>query len=217
MNMTAPRTVAASTPSPAVDLAVQRERKLVEAARAGDGKAFAALVRPHLPLLYRLAARACGDASLAEDAVQEALDLTYQRLDRYEPGTSMRAFLASMTVRRAKTLARAERRRKVREDASATPQQADTPAELMGAADLKRRVVEALAELPEKRREAAMLRLDGGLSHAEIAEALGSTERSVRVMVHLALKDLRGKLSDMFGGDRPSQPEVASTATRSAT
>ena len=101
MTPPAPRTAAASTPSPTIDLAVQRERKLVEAAKKGDGKAFAALVRPHLPVLYRLAARACGDASLAEDAVQEALDLAYQRLDRYEPGTSMRAFLASMAVRRA--------------------------------------------------------------------------------------------------------------------
>lgn len=215
MNTDPPEAVAASSPRPVADLAVERERKLVKAAIEGDGRAFAALVTPHLPVLYRLAARACGDASLAEDAVQEALDLAYQRLDRYEPGTSMRAFLASTAIRRAKTLARGERRRKVREDASGTPQQAATPAELVGAADLQRRIAEALDDLPDKRRQAALLRLDAGLSHAEIAEALGSTERSVRVLVHLALKELRSKLADVFGGDRASRPDAVSQEARS--
>jgi len=215
MNADQSISVAASTPEPAVDLAVRREQKLVASARAGDGKAFAALVGPHLPVVYRLAARACGDESLAEDAVQEALDLAYQQLDRYQPGTSMRAFLCAIAVTRAKTLARGERRRKVREDASAAPAGSATPADLVGAADLQRRVAEVLDALPEKRRQAALLRLDGGLSHAEIAKAMGSTERSVRVMVHMALKDLRAKLADVFGAERPSQEQEAAAAARS--
>lgn len=212
MNTPAPSAVVA--PVEAMDLAVHRERRLVEAARSGDGKAFGALVGPHLGVVYRLAARACGDETLAEDAVQEALDIAFRQLDRYEPGTSIRAFLAAIAVTRAKTLARGERRRRVREEVSAGPEGAATPADLVSAQDLQRRVMEAMDSLPEKRRQAALLRLDGGLSHAEIAQALGSTERSVRVLVHMALKELRARLADALG-NRPSRTSVAPAATRS--
>jgi DNA-directed RNA polymerase specialized sigma24 family protein len=37
--------------------------------------------------------------------------------------------------------------------------------------------------------------LDGGLSHGEIARAMGSTEGSVRVLVHLAMGTLRDALT----------------------
>ena len=197
-----------------IDFAARREGKLVRAALDGDGRAFAELVKPHLPVLYRVAARACGDANLAEDAVQETLDVTYQRLAQYQPGTSLRAFLLAVAVRRAKTLARGERRRKTREDASMAPERAVSPAEWVGAKRLGERVVAALENLPDKRRQAVLLRLDGGLSHAEIAEELGSTERSVRVLVHLALKELRAVLADVLG-DRASQPEMPEQGARS--
>jgi len=55
---------------------------LVSAALDGDGQAFSALVSPHLPALYRVAARACGHATLAEDAVQESLTVAFQTLRR---------------------------------------------------------------------------------------------------------------------------------------
>jgi RNA polymerase sigma-70 factor (ECF subfamily) len=196
------------------DLAARREGKLVRSALDGDGKAIAELVKPHLPLLYRVAARACGDASLAEDAVQETLDVAYQKLAQYEPGTSLRAFLAAIAVQRAKTLARGERRRRTREDASAAPESVASPAEWLGAKDLGERVLAALEQLPDKRRQAVLLRLDGGLSHAEIANELGSTERSVRVLVHLALKELRAVLADVLG-DRASHPEMPEQGARS--
>ena len=43
-----------------------------------------------------------------------------------------------------------------------------------------------------------MLRLDGGMSYAEIADALGTSEGSARVLVHLALKEIKEKLEDIL-------------------
>jgi len=55
----------------------------------------------------------------------------------------------------------------------------------------------ALENLPDKRRKVAVLRLDGGLSYQEIAQIVGTSERSARVLVHMAIKELRESLSDL--------------------
>ena len=60
------------------------------------------------------------------------------------------------------------------------------------------KVREALSSMPQKRREAALLRLDAGLSYRDIGAALGSTEGSARVLVHMALKDLKQRLSELL-------------------
>ncbi|MBI3200491.1 MAG: sigma-70 family RNA polymerase sigma factor [Myxococcales bacterium] len=173
------------------------EHELIARALDGDGRAFAGLVEPHLPVLYRIAARACRDRALAEDAVQEALTLAFERLSGYQPGTSFRAFLAAFAVRRAQTLLRGERRRRTREDAADAPSSLPNPADLARAHQAAERVRTALEALPEKRRAVAMLRLDAGLSYAEIAQAVGTTEGSARVLVHMALKELREQLADL--------------------
>ncbi len=178
---------------------VSLEHELWSRAVDGDGKAFASLVEEHLPVLYRIAQRACGDRALAEDAVQEALSLAYERLDRYQPGTSLRAFLAAFAVKKAQTLLRSERRRRLREESSDAPEHLPGPADLLRARHAADRVRDALANMPKKRRAVAMLRLDGNMSYAEIANAIGTTEGSARVLVHLAMKELREELSDLLG------------------
>jgi RNA polymerase sigma-70 factor (ECF subfamily) len=143
---------------------------------------------------HELLARALdGDG---EDAVQETLTLFYDRLGQYAPGTSLRSFLAAIAVRQARTLLRGEQRRRHREDTSAPPQNSPDPVELLAAERLGKKIRDALSTMPKKRQEAALLRLDAGLSYAEIAEAVGSTEGSARVLVHLALQELRELLSD---------------------
>lgn len=184
--------------------AVTVEHGLIARALDGDGRAFATLVEPHLKMLYRIAARACGDSALAEDAVQEALTLAYERLNRYEPGTSLKAYLATCAVRRAQTLLRGERRRRAREDAAEPPARLPDPSELISAERAAERVRRALAAMPEKRRAAALLRLDAQMSYAEIAEAVKTTEGSARVLVHMALKELRLQLSDLLEAEEDS-------------
>jgi RNA polymerase sigma-70 factor (ECF subfamily) len=169
------------------------------AAVEGDGAAFAALVRPHLALLHRIAARA-SHAALAEDAVQETLSIAFRQLRSFRPGTSFKAFLAGIAVRRAHTLLRSERRRRLREDAATLPARADTPEEILRAAEGARRVQQALAAMQKKRRAAALLRLDGGLSYDEIATALDTSQGSARVLVHLALGELAERLGDLLRG-----------------
>jgi RNA polymerase sigma-70 factor (ECF subfamily) len=153
-------------------------------------------------MMYRIAARGCRNAALAEEAVQEGLTLAYQKLDRYEPGTSLKAFLAAFAARQAHTLLRSEARRRVREEGASAPEELASPSEVLAAERLAERIRKSLAGMPQKRRTAALLYLDGKLSHREIASAIGSSEGSARVLVHGALKQLRTELADLVG-DQP--------------
>ena len=179
-----------------------REARLVADALAGDGDAFARLVRPHLRVLHRVAARSARDPALAEDAVQETLEAAFRGLRRYTPGTNLRAFLASIAVRKAHTLVRGEIRRRLREESSQAPEAPPDVADEVMAQEQADRVSAALSGFPKKRRQAAILRLDAGMSHREIATALGTSEGSARVLVHMALKELRRLLLDDQGRTR---------------
>lgn len=185
----------------ATDVEPPREADLVARALRGDGRAFASLVGPHLDLLHRIAARATGSGVIAEDAVQEALEIVHRTLGRYRPGTSFKAFVASVAVRRARTLLRAEARRSRREAGAPPGQPPATPAEMLAAEQTAKRIRDALCGLPEKRQRVVLLRLDAGLGYADIAAAVGTTEGAARVLVHHALRDLTELLHDLVDGE----------------
>ena len=58
------------------------ENELVERARAGDGHAYATLVRDHEETAFRIAYVICGNAADAEEAAQEAFVKAYRALGR---------------------------------------------------------------------------------------------------------------------------------------
>lgn len=174
----------------------QLEAALVKRALNGDGRAFADLVSPHLDRCFRLAMRTVGDRSVAEEAVQEALTLAHRDLARYQVGTSLRGWLCALSMRCAATLGRSERRRNVRELGSSQPDSPAGPEAALHARDLAHRLDLALAGLTEKRREAALLRYDGGLQHSEIAALMGISDAAVRQLVSEATKVLRVALGD---------------------
>lgn len=57
------------------------------------------------------------------------------------------------------------------------------------------RLIDAVSQLPSEQRQAMIMRFVDRLPHAEIAEALGRTEGSARVLVHRTLETLRRNVS----------------------
>lgn len=169
----------------------------VAAALRGDGQAFARLVQPHLAAAYRVAARQAGSRALAEEAVQEAMAILLRQLDRYQPGTSLRALFFAIAARCGHSLRRSETRIKNRQLLAANDDAPADPAQSLHDRELGWRIDAALETLPERRRMAALLRLDGGLDHREIAAALGTSEQAARQLVYEAVKALRAALADL--------------------
>ncbi|MCC7408739.1 MAG: RNA polymerase sigma factor, partial [Phycisphaeraceae bacterium] len=69
-----------------------------------------------------------------------------------------------------------------------------SPAEVAIQTETASLVQEALLTLPTKQREVVVMRVWGGLSYAQIAQATGRRESSVRSHMHHALTTLRARL-----------------------
>lgn len=140
---------------------------------AGDPAAARALAARLVPRLIAVAARMLGgDRAEAEDVTQE----TMLRLWRMAPGWQTgRARVSTWAYRVTVNLAtdRLRRRRGVALDAAPEPEDGAPEAwERMAEAERLRALDAALAGLPERQRQAVVLRHIEGLSNPEIAEIL---------------------------------------------
>ncbi|NUT36580.1 MAG: sigma-70 family RNA polymerase sigma factor, partial [Hamadaea sp.] len=73
--------------------------QLVVAAQEGDGRARAALIGGHLPLLYNIVGRALGGHSDVDDVVQETLLRAVRDLRTLRDPASFRSWLVAIAVR----------------------------------------------------------------------------------------------------------------------
>jgi RNA polymerase sigma-70 factor (ECF subfamily) len=174
---------AARQPDPRSDL------QLVRALNAGDVSAFDALYHRHRDWVVRLAHRFTGNGDDALDVLQE----TFSYLFRKFPGFTLTASMTTFLYPVVKNLSIAARRKRSRlaqlpEDGPApdppAPQEVDHAAE-------RRELAAALAVLPEAQREVLLMRFVDGMSLAEIADALGVPEGTVKSRLHNAIARLK--------------------------
>ena len=164
---------------------------------------LAELFERHHVELYRYAARFTGDADLAEDVVQDVFVRLAERPPAHQERVRGWLFRVATTV--AVDAMRATRRR--RGLALAWPDRlpmGDPPPDPAAAAErseLRRRVREALAGLSEKERAVLLMR-EEGFAHREIADAVGTTTKSVGTMIARALEKLARRL-DLDAEDGP--------------
>jgi RNA polymerase sigma factor (sigma-70 family) len=131
--------------------------------------------------LVRLALLVIGSRAAAEDVVQESfLRLRSTTTPLTDPGRYLRKIVlneARQVIRRREI----ERRNAPRDQTVALPPELDEMWRL-------------LADLPENRRVALVLRYYEDLPFSEIARLMDSTESTARSLVHRGLKSLRRKL-----------------------
>lgn len=148
----------------------------------------AAQAAAHRPALFRYLVRFTGDGDLAEDLAQETLVRLRERPpeDRGDP----RRWLFTV----ATNLARDAYRRTRRQDALArraagrlpVGDPPPDPAAAVERGEAVRRVRGALAALKERDRAILLMR-EEGFTHREIAEAVGTTPKSVGTLIARAL------------------------------
>jgi RNA polymerase sigma factor (sigma-70 family) len=143
------------------------------------------------PDLVRYVTRFTGDADLAEDVVQD----TYLRLRERPPedGSGIRGWLFRVATNLARDATRTDRRRaRLAQGAPARlpgPEPLPDPAALSERSEVRERVRAALETLNEKERTALLMR-EEGFTHREIAEAVGTTTKSVGTLVARALEKM---------------------------
>jgi len=167
--MTMPRDTALSELDPLSDDAL-----LVLYAK-GDAEAARVLTGRHLGRVYGFAARLLGDRAEAEDVAQEAMLRMWRVAPDWRPGEAqLSSWLYRVTVTLCTDRQRSARRRRAEAlDAVAEPadDRANTEAALM-ARERADALQAALASLPDRQRQAVVLRHIEGLSNPEIAAIL---------------------------------------------
>ena len=170
------------------------ERELVSLAQKGDERGFAGLVRLHQRKAYIVARSIVLTHEDAEDAVQEGFLRAYQALDRFDSRQAFGAWLNRIVANAALDLARRKKVRAAEELSDSMPAPFRDPAE---GAELKRRLEQALAQLPERTRSVIVLHDVEGFTHAEIGELLGIPGGTARSDLHHARQKLRGLLENL--------------------
>ena len=163
---------------------------LIEAVRAGNPEALAALYREHGAALYRLAYRLTGTREDAEDVVHDVFVGLPEALARYEERGKFSSWVKRVTARVA--LVRLRRRTGRREVSLGIADEKQKPPVDANIIALET----AVNSLPDSLRVVIMLKEVEGYSHGEVAELLGISVAASRVRAARALARLRKALED---------------------
>ena len=144
----------------------------------------------------QLARSLLGDESAAEDAVQETWASASRRPPPETPDPWLRTALRNRLLNRA----REERRRAAREEQAPPGPEPASPEELLARLEMHRKLVEAVARLPEPYRQTVLLRYFEELSSAEIGARLAVPAATVRGRLKTAIDLLREDLDRAPGG-----------------
>ncbi len=157
----------------------------------GRDEAFADLYDRFAPSLLRVAMRLLGSQQDAEDAVQEVFVGVVRARARLPTVENLRAYLFAALRRAAGRLASARRECVLspeQEQALAAPEATGVDSER--AVHLER----ALRTLPHEQREIVSLKIEAGLTFAEIAGVLAISPNTAASRYRYALEKLRDAL-----------------------
>jgi RNA polymerase sigma factor (sigma-70 family) len=175
------------------------EAALLAAFAQGDPAAARVLTDRLLPRVFRFAARILGDRAEAEDVAQEAMLRLWRQAPNWRPGEAQ---VATWVYRVSSNLC-TDRLRRRRSRPTAPLQDAGDPADGAPGSEARLHQVArlaalqgALAELPDRQRQAVVLRHLEGLSNPEIAEVLGIGVEAVESLTARGKRALVAALSD---------------------
>jgi RNA polymerase sigma-70 factor (ECF subfamily) len=188
------------------------KRKALASARLGDRQAFAEMVLPYGPGLYRRALRLTGNSADAEDARQEALLKAFSRLNQFagqqnEGKDDFHAWVSRITTNASIDVIRQRREGKyvsleepgiTPEDTlgSRVPARTDNPEERYARREMRVLIASGISRLAPDLRQICLLRDVLQYSTHEVAARLGISTVAVRLRLFRAHRRLRDDLRD---------------------
>jgi RNA polymerase sigma-70 factor (ECF subfamily) len=164
--------------------------------KAGEQRAATLLVERHASAVARFVT-SVGGRDDVEEVVQDTFVRAFASLDGFRGDSSLRTWLFTIARRLVVDRRRASRRRgeqvEVREHDAATEYDS---LDGVVADETQRRLQAALEKLSPTQREVFVLRVSEGMSYAEIADTVGTTEGAARVHYHNAMRCIKELLDD---------------------
>jgi RNA polymerase sigma-70 factor (ECF subfamily) len=207
---------------PVQPVASTDDAPLVARLRAGDEDAFRGLVRAmHRPLVRVALAFVASDA-VAEEVVQETWVAVVESLDRFEGRSSLRTWIGSILVNRAKTRGTRDKRTvpfssmQGEDEGPFEPERFnsvgfwcappapwdDAPETLLLRKEARQAIERELALLPATQRAIVSLRDLEGWSSEEVCNVMEIRETNQRVLLHRGRMRLRAALEGYHSGKK---------------
>jgi RNA polymerase sigma-70 factor (ECF subfamily) len=196
---------------------IDADYDLVRAIQNGQRDLFQDLFKRYEHVLFNFAFKMCGQASDAEDVVQEAFINVYKYLDSFRYETKFKNWLyriltSTCIKKRRQSKFAPERELSLDEFLPAdeadvqqeVPLWAALPLEQLLNEELGQVVRKAIVALPEKYRVVVVLRDIEGFSTEETAQILNLSPANVKVRLHRGRLFLRDKLKAYFSHERSS-------------
>ena len=180
-----------------------RDEELVALSQQGRRECFEVLVRRYMEKAFHIAFNFTRDTETAKDLSQDAFLRAYSNIKHFDGRSSFYTWFYRIVVNLC--LDHARRHRKVAwesldqmaGESGEQTQFADSagaPDDYAVAGETQRRVDQTLETMPKKQRTAFLLRNHQGLSIADVAKVMKTTEGTVRVYLHRAVSALRQSL-----------------------
>jgi RNA polymerase sigma-70 factor (ECF subfamily) len=181
---------------------VNTESHLIDESLRGNSAAFGELVRLHQDRLFNAVTHFIGNATEAEDVVQEAFVQAFLKLDTFQRTSAFYTWLYRIAFNTAVSRQRRKRittsvdnaREQTGEEPIDRGESPDTPLERQ---ETIGQVQAALASLSDEHREILVLREMEDLEYEEIGDTLQINVGTVRSRLHRARQALREKLLEM--------------------
>lgn len=170
------------------------EADLLRRAQSGNREALEQLIVLHEHRIFALALRMTGNVADAQDAVQETFIRLHLGVGKIDAGRGAGPWLGAVAVNACHDIGRRRQRSRLVPMAAAEieiPDSMPDPERRLSGRESEECLRDGLATLPEKERAALLLREMQGLSTAEVAHALGSSEVTVRSQISSARLKLR--------------------------
>jgi RNA polymerase sigma-70 factor (ECF subfamily) len=169
----------------------------IERARRGDRAARDAILRELQDPWFRFCMSLLGDAESARDATQETALRFLSRLSQFRGDSSLLTWSMGIALNVVREMRRTRRGESLEASGAEEFQSADSSSPIADAQQTELRAVmqDLLRELPDRQREAIVLRFFQELNVDDTAAAMNCAPGTVKATVHQALRRLRSKLN----------------------
>lgn len=179
---------------------ILNDKELTGLLQQGDEYAFTEIYNRYWSKLFAVAANKIKELDEAEEIVQDIFVSLWKRRSELGDINMLSAYLAvSVKYRVIKLLDKQAQQQKYTNYTHYVKTLADdSTQQWLEFEELRLRIANFVADLPEKCRLVYQLSRDSGFSHKKIADELGISEKTVEAHLSKALKTLRTRLSSFL-------------------
>lgn len=172
-------------------------KNIASAIRKGDHNAFKEFFSDQYPALYRFLLSRGISHDDAEELIQKAFVLIWEKRDHIDENKSLRAYLFQIAYTRM--LNHIKYQSRFQEDPSDyLDRPADDVSTEMDHSELQEKIRLIIRNMPEKRAMIFDMCFNQQFTYKEVAESMGLSPKTVENHMTLAFKDLRSSLCELY-------------------